>query len=142
MNEMTATQREEIMNALQAGKKLEAIRLYREVTGNDLLTAKQFIETLEQALQTGEVPEMNSETGATTVASVDSEQIVQLLRDGKKIEAVKVYRAATGASLKVAKEYVEAMAAERGIESKSGCGLAILCVGVVVCATLWIQSIA
>jgi hypothetical protein len=46
---------------------------------------------------------------------------VQLLTDQRKIEAIKLYRQATGVGLKEAKEAVEAIARLRGIESKSGC---------------------
>ncbi|ELS54781.1 ribosomal protein L7/L12 [Streptomyces viridochromogenes] len=37
-------------------------------------------------------------------------EVVALLRDGKKIQAIKVYREITGAGLKEAKDAVEAMA--------------------------------
>lgn len=36
----------DIMYALQAGNKIEAIKLYREQTGADLKTAKDFIDSL------------------------------------------------------------------------------------------------
>jgi len=39
----------------------------------------------------------------------DTRQVVALLRAGKKIEAIKVYRELTGAGLKEAKEAVERM---------------------------------
>jgi ribosomal protein L7/L12 len=36
----------EVFKLLQAGKKIEAIKLYRDKTGADLKTAMQFIESL------------------------------------------------------------------------------------------------
>ena len=36
----------EVFKLLQAGKKIEAIKLYREKTGADLKSAMQFIESL------------------------------------------------------------------------------------------------
>ncbi|MFJ8360500.1 ribosomal protein L7/L12 [Streptomyces sp. NPDC093984] len=42
-------------------------------------------------------------------ADPDLERVAALLRDGRKIQAVKVYREITGADLKEAKEAVERM---------------------------------
>jgi hypothetical protein len=35
-----------VLDALRAGQKIEAIRLYRQATGVDLKTAKDFVESL------------------------------------------------------------------------------------------------
>ena len=35
-----------VLDALRAGQKIEAIRLYRQATGVDLKTAKEFVESL------------------------------------------------------------------------------------------------
>jgi hypothetical protein len=59
-----------------------------------------FIETLQQALATGTMPDRISV--AAGLAKDQSDTIVQLLQEGKKIEAIKVYRQATGAGLKAA----------------------------------------
>jgi len=47
VDEMTPDQRSEIIAALESGKKIEAIKLYRNATGSDLADAKFFIETLQ-----------------------------------------------------------------------------------------------
>tara|TARA_R110002096_G_scaffold318022_11_gene512443 strand:- start:7525 stop:7821 length:297 start_codon:yes stop_codon:yes gene_type:complete len=44
--EPTTEQIAQIGDALAAGQKIEAIRIYREATGKDLLAAKQFVEAL------------------------------------------------------------------------------------------------
>ncbi len=36
----------EIVNLIQAGKMIEAIKLYRQETGADLVTAKKYLENL------------------------------------------------------------------------------------------------
>ena len=41
--------------------------------------------------------------------SAVSPQLIDLLRRGKKIQAIKVYRQTTGASLKASKEYIETL---------------------------------
>ena len=35
-----------VLDAFRAGQKIEAIRLYRQATGADLKTAKEFVESL------------------------------------------------------------------------------------------------
>ncbi len=41
---------EQIAAALEAGRKIEAIKLYRDATGKDLKAAKKFIDALTQQL--------------------------------------------------------------------------------------------
>src|SRR5687768_353664 len=47
--------------------------------------------------------------------------LLPLLRAGKKIEAVKRYKEATGAGLREAKAYVEGLAQQHGVPSTEGC---------------------
>jgi hypothetical protein len=42
---------EAIAREIAAGRKIEAIRLYRQATDQDLLTAKEFVEKLTAELQ-------------------------------------------------------------------------------------------
>lgn len=52
-------------------------------------------------------------------------EMVNLLKEGRKIEAIKRYRKQTGADLKSAKVAVEQFAAKQGLPgSQSGCGTA------------------
>jgi hypothetical protein len=53
-------------------------------------------------------------------------ELVAFLRGGRKIEAIKLHREATGSGLKEAKDYVEALAAQHGIPQAKGCGAAAL----------------
>jgi len=132
MTDMTPQQRREIIAALQNGRKLEAIKLYREATGSDLMEAKTFIESLQQTLTTGRVPDGDS---ASSLSDEQRDRIIELLTAGQKLHAVKHYRDATGAGLKQAKDAVEAIADEHGIESvkTSGCGTAVFaCVVVAI----------
>lgn len=135
MAEMDSETRREIIGVLQAGQKIQAIKLYRESTGSDLRTAKDFIETLQTALATGEVPPapgIQSESAAT-------DEIVRLLRDGKKLAAIKLHREATGVGLKEAKLAVEAIAAERGIESqRAGCSVTAAALVLIACLIWWL----
>ncbi len=67
-------------------------------------------------------------------------QIQELLRNGRKIQAVKLVREETGVDLKEAKEAVEAVAKKHGIAAKgSGCApVVLLGVGLSVFAAVWL----
>jgi ribosomal protein L7/L12 len=78
---------------------------------------------------------LEEDVSADAVADALEEQLLELLRGGKKIEAIKLYREKTGAGLKEAKDDIEALAKEHDI-SPSGAG----CAGVllIAAAALWI----
>jgi len=121
----------ELRALLAEGRKIEAIKRYREATGEGLAAAKDAVEALEQ----------NEPPAAAEPADAALEtQIVSLLEAGRKIEAIKVYRERTGAGLKEAKDAVESIAAERQTiapiaPSGSGClGVIVLFVAAVLLA--------
>jgi kynurenine formamidase/ribosomal protein L7/L12 len=99
---------------MAAGRKIEAIKRYREATGAGLAAAKEAVE----AREAGESPpaRQSDDSGFET-------QIVALVEGGKKIEAIKLYRERTGVGLKEAKDFIDALAADRRVAatSKSGC---------------------
>ena len=118
----------EIQALLAAGRKIEAIKRYREATGAGLAAAKETVEAIER---NEPLPERKS------LDSAFENEIVGLLEGGKKIEAIKLYRERTGVGLKEAKDAVEAVATQRGIlaPSKSGClGVVLLLTTVSVAA--------
>jgi len=59
------------------------------------------------------------------------DEIVRLLRNGDKIQAIKVHRKYVPGTLKESKTAVEAMAAGLGIPVKSGC-LSVMAMAVVL----------
>lgn len=84
---------------LAEGRKIEAIRIYRERTGMGLKEAKDAVE----ASQRGDP--------SSPPAGVDEpfrSKLVSLLDRGQKIQAIKLYRERTGSGLKEAKDAVEA----------------------------------
>jgi hypothetical protein len=54
------------------------------------------------------------------------DNILSLMKGGKKIEAIKLYRARAGMDLKEAKQYVDSLAAKHGVNPAGGCGGAVL----------------
>lgn len=123
MSELDADQRQAIMSALEDKNPILAIKLYRDATGCSLRVAKEFVDQLKVALETGESPD-SSIPELSTEATL---QIVELLRKGDWIPAIKVYRSEVECGLRDAKDAVEAIASENGIQSApSGCGVTVL----------------
>jgi ribosomal protein L7/L12 len=91
-----------VLRLLAAGKKLEAVKYYKDQTGASLLISKNAVETLERG---GSLPGgdgQDSEAGFTS-------ELRTLLQQGKKLQAVKLYKDRTGANLMDAKNAVEAI---------------------------------
>jgi len=117
-NELDGELRAELLALLQQGQKIGAIKLYRDRTGTALASAKALVE----ALARGENPRMSGQ-----LAGVSEEELLALLEQGQKIEAIKLYRERTGAGLKDAKDAVEAIGLKHGLMNKrAGCAAVLL----------------
>ncbi len=103
--------RDELQSLLQAQQKIQAIKLFREDTGASLREAKEIIDRMV-ATNTSAVPSAFVEPGSHELTSQFTTEIQDCLRAGHKIEAIKIYRAQTGTSLREAKDAVERMEAE------------------------------
>ena len=105
----------EIKQVLSAGKKIEAIKLFREATGLGLKEAKDAVEALER----GDPVVLSSSSAFPVTAEgfpdinriARLSEVAALAKQGQKIEAIKLYREITGVGLKEAKDAVEAMEA-------------------------------
>jgi ribosomal protein L7/L12 len=89
----------QIQDLIGSGKKIEALKLYREVSGLGLKEAKDEIDRLASQPFSAAPPDPND-----PLADVKG-----LLRSGRKIEALKAYREATGLGLKEAKDEIDRM---------------------------------
>lgn len=111
--------RDDVASLLQAGKKINAIKIYREDTGASLADAKAAIERMEQqlklyGLQFSSIQVENAASEAHALRSeVDLETLLAevgyLLSQNEKIKAIKRYREITGVGLREAKEAVDQM---------------------------------
>ncbi len=95
----------ELQNLINADRKIEAIKVYREIYGVGLKEAKDAVE----AMQSGQLPLMPQ---PETYSQPSLDQVRDLLNSGNKITAIKIYREIYNVGLKEAKDAVEAM--ERG----------------------------
>ncbi|HPH95471.1 MAG TPA: hypothetical protein PKW33_05985 [Anaerolineaceae bacterium] len=100
---------EEVKRLAQAGKKIEAIKLFREKTGVGLAEAKLAVEAIEKWSGVPGVPIQISQT-VTAIRGESSEwmrEIVELLRQGRKLEAIELFREKTHTGLREATMVVE-----------------------------------
>jgi ribosomal protein L7/L12/streptogramin lyase/DNA-directed RNA polymerase subunit RPC12/RpoP len=104
----------EVKALIEAGKKIEAIKLFREITGVGLREAKQAVDDLEAGVPV-EITSFSSTAhtasstpyGASPEKAAGLGKVAHLTQDGKKIEAIKLYREIFDVSLLEAKTAVE-----------------------------------
>jgi ribosomal protein L7/L12 len=94
---------DDIKAHIAAGRKIEAIKLYRDATGAGLAEAKEAVELIEAGKPPK--PDSNASLGGDRALLAVSDLVAQ----GNKIEAIRRYREATGLGLKEAKDAVDAL---------------------------------
>ena len=118
---------ERIRAAAVTGKKIEAIKLYREASGVGLAEAKKAVEALA-AGRTVDAAPMGS------ASNDDINAIEAAVFAGEKIQAIRLYRDATGEGLKESKDFIDALEAELRrteptrftVPAAKGCGVSVL----------------
>lgn len=112
---LDAAQDAEVRRHVAAGEKLQAIKRWRELTGLGLAEAKAAVDALfAQGLPPplSSVPQGHGALPTQGPKGPSPELVLearQLVASGKKIEAIKRWREATGLGLKEAKDAVEAL---------------------------------
>jgi ribosomal protein L7/L12 len=89
-----------------AGNKIAAIKLYRDATGAGLAEAKEAVELIAA----GKPPKAAGSEPQPDDAALQG--ITAAISAGSLIEAIRLYRAATGLGLKEAKDAVDALAVQ------------------------------
>ena len=100
---MSGDSDEQIRRLMQAGQKIEAIKVCREATGVGLAEAKAYVEALERG-ETVSRPD---------VQDIEAE-LRQMIREGETIAAIKRYREAAGVGLREAKEHIDDLERDMG----------------------------
>jgi ribosomal protein L7/L12 len=101
---------DQIKALLAQGNKIEAIKLARAKTGFPLEAAKDMVETIEKSGGTATpaaAPQAVNPMELIRNASGLSREVLQLVKEGRKIDAIQLIRAKTGLGLKEAKEIVD-----------------------------------
>ncbi len=87
---------------VRAGRKIEAIKRHRELTGVGLKEARDAVDALESG-RSATLPPKSS-----LLRQVNDSEIEAQIRSGHLIDAIKLYREKNGVGLKEAKDAVEA----------------------------------
>jgi ribosomal protein L7/L12 len=113
---LTPEQSEQICREILAGNKIQAIKLHREATGVGLAEAKQSIEYLTARLSEQAPPSTPTPASSPRMEPTPEQldQIKAALREGNKIEAVKLHRQFTAGSLFESKQAIDALEAQLG----------------------------
>lgn len=134
--------RQQVVELIERGQKIEAIKVYREATGQGLAEAKVFIEHLEESLRTGELPPGDP---FENLSDGIVYEIRKMVREGNKLAAIKRYRELKSVSLHEASQAVAEIAGESKSGGKSqgkGCavtvGVLVLFAGLIL--TLWVAG--
>ena len=114
---------QQVRALLDQGRKIDAVKLYKERMGVPLMEAKQAVE----AVHAGAGPPSPADLGGDLEA-----ELLRLLDGGRKLEAVKLYKDRMGVPLIEAKQAVESLAANHGlVPQRVGCLGMVLTVGLV-----------
>lgn len=93
-----------LYEALAAGQFDEAVNIYKKAVGVDYFTARNAVEEIQRrGLAASAPPNIDAIPGQVL------EEVQQLVRDGRKIDAIKQVREVTNLGLKEAKDIVEAI---------------------------------
>lgn len=87
---------------LRAGRKIEAIKRFRELTGASLKDAKGAVDAMASSRSANLPPK------SSLLRQVNDSEIEMQIRSGHLFDAIKLYREKTGVGLKEAKDAVEA----------------------------------
>lgn len=98
--------RAQVATEIAAGRKIAAIKIYRENTGVGLAEAKDAVENIEAG-----IPAPVDLAAAAHVSPEDA-HVTQLIAKGSVLEAIKLYREIHGTGLAEAKAAVDAMRAD------------------------------
>ena len=129
---------------IQAGEKLQAVKVYKEAKGVSLAEAKDVIDRLAEKLATDdsmqyeaaniEQPTETHEYSAQELDGSLEERCLELIKSGNILQAVKLYKDESGAGLKEAKDTIDAWVAKLRNDIPSpqkGCGATIVIVIIV-----------
>lgn len=101
----------QVRSLLEQERKIDAVKLYRERTGANLLEAKNAVD----AIEAGETPQSGNGS------DLESEVLMHLRR-GETLAAVTLYSQRKGVTLVDAEQAIELLAASAGLQSRrAGC---------------------
>ncbi len=100
-----------------ATSKLQAIKIYKELTGASLRESKQFVESLGNDKQ-------SNGTNDNGLSDEVMDKVLDELSAGKKVAAIRLYRNHTGKTLIESRAFIEDLAEKLGLDLPAGVGCA------------------
>src|SRR6185436_19086798 len=103
---------------VRENKKIEAIKLYREIFRVGLKEAKEAVDAMAsgQPVQLNQSVTPFGDIGQLAGKAQKIQEIMRLIQANQQIEAIKLYRETFGVGLKEAKDAVDAIAAGRSAQ--------------------------
>ena len=116
----------EILHLARSGRKIEAIKIYRDTFGSGLAEAKEAVENLVDGkplnftnFQMFSVNSLRSNKTSPSDQMSDLREVQAELQRGNKINAIKIYREKFGVGLKEAKDAVDNLERTGGVGFRS-----------------------
>lgn len=103
-----ADQVEGVAALVREGRKIEAIKRYRDQTGVSLKEAKEAVDALEDGRTAPQVAPP-APRRITAELAIDDAELRRHLSSGRLIDAIKRYRELTGLGLKESKDAIESL---------------------------------
>ena len=100
-----------------ATSKLQAIKIYKELTGASLRESKQFVESLGN-------DKPSNGTNDNGLSDEVMDKVLDELSAGKKVAAIRLYRNHTGKTLIESRAFIEDLAEKLGLDLPAGVGCA------------------
>lgn len=154
MSELSQEDTNRLTELIFAGQKIEAIKIYRDLTGMGLRESKEFIDDLEAQLREGNpaFPVNFTQSPKAQRLSMgnmpeeDAKKMTDLIFSGQKIAAIKMYKEATSLGLKESKQFIDALEKQLREEcpenfthvSTSGCVVVLVGGLLALAAATWI----
>ena len=128
MINLTEQQLADVRTQLSEGDKIAAVKSCMTATGCGLLEAKKFVESLLSEQPSADPHSGRGTSSSGNIANEVMDEILDHLAEGQKLQAIKVYRNASGKPLRESKVFVEQLIDELGIElpEPKGCSAAVL----------------
>ncbi len=91
--------KQELTKLLKQGSKIGAIKVYKEATNADLVDAKKVVESLQFELIQERLKQGEDIKGT----------LIEMVKEGRRVEAIKLYCDTTGVSVSESKKHVETL---------------------------------
>lgn len=132
--------KDEVRRLLDQGQKIEAVKRFRKQQQCSLRDALHAVEAIGEGLDVGLLP------ASPEIPSEIMDEILAAVEKNQKLQAVKIYRDASGKSLRESKEFVESLMAQlgdlpgtdhTGVAQRSGCAGLFLAAVSISAAAAW-----